>query len=96
MESHNDVGSKVSYGDTQGKNGRDVFLADLKTIETQLSKHPSFGGMAIHDWEGWRDLPETPTEMAPFRPPPPPSTTDAVTPTPTPIQTIPGAPTEGN
>jgi hypothetical protein len=56
VETNIEVGSGISYGDTQGKNSRAYVLRDLQTIQSNLSAHPSFCGMSIHDWGGWQNL----------------------------------------
>jgi hypothetical protein len=58
VETHSGVGSGVSYGDTAGKNTKATVIADLNTVLGILDGgNPTFAGMNIHDWEGWRDLP---------------------------------------
>lgn len=56
IETHVGPGATVSYGDHATKNNRVAALQDLQTIASNLSVYESFGGMAIHDWVGWRDL----------------------------------------
>lgn len=56
LETNVGVGSGISYGDTAGKNTRTVVVQDMTTIGNTLKSHPSFCGMSIHDWDGWRDL----------------------------------------
>jgi hypothetical protein len=57
IETHQGVGMAISYGDDPVKGNRTAALADIQTITHRLSGYTSFGGMAIHDWVGWRDLP---------------------------------------
>ena len=56
METNVGVGQFVSYGDTPPKNNRTSVMADLVTIESILSSHPSFSGMSLEDWTGWSKL----------------------------------------
>ena len=58
VETHSGVGSGVSYGDTAGKNTRAAVISDLDAVISILNGgNPTFAGMNLHDWEGWRDLP---------------------------------------
>ncbi|KAI9881936.1 MAG: hypothetical protein M1823_006352 [Watsoniomyces obsoletus] len=57
VETHLGVERNVSYADTPGKNSRRVVLDDMGRIATLLNGHPAFGGVSVHDWEGWRLLP---------------------------------------
>lgn len=51
------IGSGVSYADTTGKASKAIVLADIGTIENDLSSYPSFSGVAIDHWAAWTDLP---------------------------------------
>jgi len=58
VETHSGVGSGISYGDTAGKNTKAKVISDLDTVVGILDGgNPTFAGMNIHDWDGWRDLP---------------------------------------
>lgn len=59
METHVGPGATVSYGDHATKNDRASVLSDRQTIINGSLVYRSFGGVAIHDWVGWRDLPAT-------------------------------------
>lgn len=50
-------GAGVSYADTAGKNSVAVVLSDLAWLTANLSSHPVFCGINIHDWSAWRALP---------------------------------------
>jgi hypothetical protein len=56
METHTGVGLGVSYGDTIGKNTKATVLSDIEKIDALLKPHPSYSGMALHDWSGWKGL----------------------------------------
>ena len=58
LETHRGPGLRVSYGDTPGKASRSAVRADYEVISRAAARHRTFAGGAIHDWEGWRDLPE--------------------------------------
>ncbi|MEO7164649.1 MAG: hypothetical protein ABI041_17135, partial [Bdellovibrionia bacterium] len=58
LETNAGVGSGISYGDTAGKKSKTAVLTDMKTFESILKSHPSFCGLAIHDWDGWLYLPQ--------------------------------------
>jgi hypothetical protein len=62
VETHRGVGERVSYGDHPLKGNRRTVLADIRAAVDGLSNYQSFGGIAIHDWQGWRDLPPEPTD----------------------------------
>jgi hypothetical protein len=57
VETMQGVGANVSYGDTPGKQSKAVVLSDLQKITETLKAYPAFHGMNIHDWAGWRALP---------------------------------------
>ena len=57
LETHAGAGVHVSYADTPSKNTMAAVLSDFESISRMASEHASFGGGAIHDWEGWRELP---------------------------------------
>ena len=50
-------GAGASYGDTPGKQDKAILLADVDKVESVMRKYPNYGGMIIHDWAGWRQLP---------------------------------------
>jgi len=58
LETHRGPGLRVSYGDTPMKASRSAVRADFETISRAAARYRSFAGGAIHDWKGWRDLPE--------------------------------------
>jgi hypothetical protein len=57
VETHLGVGSGVSYADTPPKNSKQAVLTDLNVVYSALDQYPTFAGMNIHDWVGWRMLP---------------------------------------
>ncbi|CAN5384837.1 hypothetical protein BH09SUM1_BH09SUM1_03450 [soil metagenome] len=60
LETHPGAGgSPTSYGDHSTKNNKPAVLADMATVISHFSSHPSFAGMSIHDWYGWQIM--TPT-----------------------------------
>ncbi len=58
IETHIIGAPHVSYADTVGKKSRAVALADMTTIKNTLSIYSAFAGVAIHDWLGWKGLPQ--------------------------------------
>lgn len=52
------VGRGVSYGDEAGKASREVVGRDVEAICGELGSYEAFGGVAMHAWEGWCELPE--------------------------------------
>lgn len=52
------VGKGVSYGDEVGKASREVVVRDVEAICGELGSYEAFGGVAMHAWEGWCELPE--------------------------------------
>jgi len=56
VETHTGVGAGVSYGDTPPKNTKRAIVADLDAVFGLLDRHPTFAGMNVHDWDGWRAL----------------------------------------
>lgn len=56
LETHTGVGSGISYGDTAGKNSKAAVMNDIAKINAILNSHPSYCGMALHDWVGWMNL----------------------------------------
>jgi len=57
METHAGAAVNVSYGDTVGKQSRATVLNDMDAIKTILGKYPAFSGVSLHDWVGWKSLP---------------------------------------
>ena len=57
VETHPGIGSHISYADTPGKNARHVVLQDIDQIRAALDTQPAFGGVSVHDWQGWQILP---------------------------------------
>jgi hypothetical protein len=47
----------VSYADVPAKNFKSVVLQDRATIRTTLSFYSAFGGMSLHDYVGWKAMP---------------------------------------
>ena len=60
IDTHAGAGVNVSYADTPPKNSKAAVMRDLAVIGAKLSADfpGSYLGWAIHDWEGWRDLPD--------------------------------------
>ena len=56
VETNTGMGGNISYGDDPTKNTRTNVLADLAIMEAKMSAHPSFAGLSIEDWNGWRNL----------------------------------------
>jgi len=56
VETHKGVGGSISYGDSATKNSRTAVLSDIATLNSLLKSYSSFGGVNIHDWEGWKGL----------------------------------------
>jgi len=65
IETHTGVGSGISYGDTGTKNNKTAVVTDLNTLFGILDANPTFAGVNIHDWEGWRDLSPKASNSAP-------------------------------
>ena len=59
VETCKGVEEYVSYADTKNKQCRKVVLQDIAMTEAALKAYPSFGGFCIHDYDGWKELPET-------------------------------------
>lgn len=57
VETHKGVGATISYGDHATKATKAAVIKDIDVLYGTLGQYKSFGGVAIHDWEGWRDLP---------------------------------------
>jgi hypothetical protein len=57
VETHKGAGRGVSYGEDHAKGTKAAVLADIQSILSALSRHPSFGGVDVHDWTGWSSLP---------------------------------------
>lgn len=49
-------GGAVTYGDNATKKFKSVVLKDIATMEGMFKGHPCFGGICIHDWQGWQAL----------------------------------------
>jgi hypothetical protein len=64
VETHAGVGRSVSYGDTPPKNVKSSVITDLDTVHAYFAKAKAFGGTAVHDWVGWRDLSSAGTTAA--------------------------------
>jgi hypothetical protein len=58
LETAPGVARGVSYGDTPGKQSRQAALIDLRIVTERLASYPAFGGMCVHDWAGWKRLPD--------------------------------------
>lgn len=59
VETHAGAGANISYADTPPKDRRSAVLADLATLEARIqARFPNaYLGWAIHDYEGWVELP---------------------------------------
>jgi hypothetical protein len=56
VETHQNVGATISYGDHATKNSKSAVLIDIEEIDSLLGKYKSYEGTNIHDWVGWRAL----------------------------------------
>jgi len=50
-------GAAVTYGDNSTKRKKSAVLTDIAKVEKAFSTYKAFGGMNIHDYEGWKALP---------------------------------------
>jgi hypothetical protein len=53
VETHKGRGAAVTYGDNPSKNSKVAVLADITKLESLLKVYSAFGGINIHDYEGW-------------------------------------------
>jgi hypothetical protein len=49
--------NRVSYADVPAKNFKSVVLQDRTIIRTTLSGYSAFGGVSLHDYSGWKVMP---------------------------------------
>ncbi|MER2269303.1 hypothetical protein [Methylobacterium oxalidis] len=63
LETHAGPGENVSYADTPSKMSKAAVVSDLAFLTNSLKGQASFGGISVHDWVGWRDLPGAPHEL---------------------------------
>jgi hypothetical protein len=48
----------VSYADVPAKNFKSVVLQDRTTMRNTLSTYSAFGGISLHDYVGWKAMPD--------------------------------------
>ena len=49
-------GGAVTYGDNAAKKYKSAVIKDIEIMEGMFKGNPSFGGVNIHDWQGWMAL----------------------------------------
>ncbi|WP_162560698.1 hypothetical protein [Methylobacterium durans] len=62
LETHAGPGENISYADTPSKMSKAAVTSDLVFLANSLKGQASFAGISVHDWVGWRDLPDAPHE----------------------------------
>lgn len=58
VETNKGRGPAVTYGDHPTKRSKSAVLQDLATMDNMFKTNSSYAGHFIHDWQGWKKLPE--------------------------------------
>ncbi len=56
LETYCGVGEYVSYCDTPGEDNKSHVITEMNSHISLMGTHVSYSGVALHDWEGWKEL----------------------------------------